>query len=177
MTQPQNDILERLARVLEEAGSRRPTHQEYKLKWTPMVPYTQDNIMAVSFDEIKSCVYELWSKENGTRTAVYVGETQDLGKRLDEHTKDTEENEHLKAADYSVMFFSFALVDGLVARKSVERALWKLYKHEWNDPDGPKGMGVEGQINLIEYFPEPYIINFNGARKAMTGVSSPVNLP
>lgn len=177
MNEEIDDIIERLARIVEAAQPRKPTKQLYRLDWTPMVPYTEANIEAVKSSGVGSCVYEIWERRDGKRTAVYVGETKALGARLEQHMQDSEENEHLRNADFSKLFFSYAPLTGPIARKTVERALWKLYSYAWNDEDGPKGMGVEGTVSVEEHFPEAYTINFNGTRKPMTGVTSPVTLP
>ncbi len=178
MADDDDDILERIARIVEAAEKRRrPNNTEYSLIWTPMVPYSENHVAAIESDAVGSCVYEIWRRKERTRTALYVGETQSLGVRLRQHAAEGEANEALKAADRSTLYFSYAEIVGPVARKSVERALWKLYHYPWNDKDGPKGMGVDGLIVLIEQFPAAYSINFNGTRRAMEGVKSPVELP
>jgi hypothetical protein len=131
----------------------------------------------VTQDGIGSCVYELWHQTPERRTAAYVGETREPGKRLAQHKSASEENDHFRGADSSQMLFSYALIRGAVARKSVERAPWKLYRDAWNGENGPLGMGVEAAIILAEAFPEPDTIDFNGVRKTLFGVRSPVYLP
>jgi hypothetical protein len=108
---------------------------------------------------------------------MYIGETKDLSARLVDHAGEAEPNQDIRAADKGALLFSYALVDGPISRKAVERGLWLLYDYPWNDKNGPQGGRVEGWIRLDEYFPDYYTINFNGVRRPMLGVSSPVFLP
>lgn len=171
--------LERIAKRIAEGQlpPRQPPQQRYRLDWSVMLPYTKENAQFIIDGGVGSCVYELWQYVKGGRTAVYIGETKDLGTRLNDHMQKTEPNPNIKNADFGKLLFSYALLDGPISRKAVERGLWRIYVYPWNDKDGPQGGRVNGLIRIDEVFPEYYSINFNGVRQPMLGVSSPVFLP
>jgi hypothetical protein len=176
---PEDILWERIAKILDEKGlSRRsPPSSSYVLNWTPTYAYSNRNVEAVGQLGVGSCVYEVWESAGDLRTAVYVGESGNLAERLARHGEASEENRCFRGADFSRLLFSYALVPGEISRQAVERALWKLYAYRWNNADGPHGGRVSGQVTIVEHFPEYYTINFNGVRRAMVGVESPVILP
>jgi predicted GIY-YIG superfamily endonuclease len=173
------ELSERIAKLREEAQKIRKelTKEKYRLRWSPLMPYNPEILQAMKDDEVGSCVYELWNPNSHGRVAVYIGECKELGSRLEEHMKPEEQNKFLKKADFRRMFFSFAIVQGIKARKSMERALWRLYEYPWNSLDGPVGAGVTGQVVVEEYFSEPFSIVFNGVRTTLSQVGSIVTLP
>jgi hypothetical protein len=176
---PDQSLWERIAKILEETDLRRrtPPSSEYVLNWSPTHSYSLANVQAIRQLQVGSSVYEVWQLEGAVRTAVYIGEATVLADRLADHAGTSEANPHFKSADFSQLLFSYATVEGEISRQAVERALWKLYSYKWNDPAGPHGGRVTGPINLTEHFPEYYTINFNGTRRPMLGVVSPVILP
>ena len=175
MPQDRKLLLERVARIIASAERRRPTKERYELAWSSMLPYDESSIDHVG--DVTSCVYEIWEQRGAGTTAVYIGETKDLERRLREHKGASEQNDNFKRANFDRLYFSYAEIGRHVARKMVERALWKLYQYEWNNENGPTGASTRGVVEIAEEFPEFYTINFNGARRVMKGVISPVLLP
>ncbi|HEV3339482.1 MAG TPA: GIY-YIG nuclease family protein [Pirellulales bacterium] len=176
---PDEPVMQRMARLIAEAQRQRRNVEgmTVALNWSCHVPLSSASVALISLSGAGSCVYEIWQTDGVYKTAVYIGETDDLGRRLGEHRAQGHPNPHFRHANFDLLSFSYVLVPGQLERQAVERALWKLYMYQWNDADGPHGGRAQGWIRLHESFPEFYSINFNGARCEMLGVVSPVLLP
>jgi hypothetical protein len=175
-----NRRLERLARLLEEISKPPPRDvhgDRHVLRWSPQYAYSKANVNLLKAAGPGSWVYEVWELRSELWVAVYVGETDRLGQRLEEHMSEQEENPNFRKADFRRLAVSFAQVLTEASRKDVERALWKLYLYDWNDVNGPKGARGHGTLILDEGFPELYSVNYNGVRRWLETVGSYVPLP
>jgi excinuclease UvrABC nuclease subunit len=118
------------------------------LDWKEYCEYTADNVQ--KYAPTKGGVYKIAIKQkDGTLKVRYVGQTDDLDRRLKEHLDlHNEPNECLKQRlqKYSA-HFSFAEVSLQSDRDGCELALYNHYKPVCNDPDGiPNGPAL--QINV-----------------------------
>lgn len=174
-----NRRMERLARILEEiAQPPRDIHGiKHVLHWTPQYAYTSGNIELLKQSPAGSFVYEIWELREQLWVACYIGETDRLGERLEEHVRSRDENPGFLKADFGRLAFSYAPVPTQAFRKDVERALWKLYQYGWNDSAGPQGARGQGTLIVEEYFPEPYSVNYNGTRRWLECIGSYISLP
>lgn len=106
------------------------------LEWSNYIDYTFDNVQ--KYAPNNSGVYKISIVQNdGSLKVRYVGQTNDLDKRLKEHLDfDNEPNECLreKLEKYNSKF-SFAKLDGQKNRDGAEFVLYNHYKPECNDPD------------------------------------------
>lgn len=100
--------LERIARILEEITKppRDVEGHKHVLHWSRQFAYTGPMLELFKIAGSGSCVYEVWEPRDDLWTAVYVGETDRLGQRLEEHMGKQEKNPHLRQADFSRLAFS-----------------------------------------------------------------------
>lgn len=116
-----------------------------QLDWKGYYEYTSDNVQKCA--PTSGGVYKISVKQQGGGLKVrYVGQANDLDRRLKEHLDtDNEQNECLaeRVKKYHTEF-SFAEVGDQSDRDGAELALFNYYKPECNDPDGiPNGPDIE----------------------------------
>jgi len=106
------------------------------LNWKGYHLYTNSNVQKYAPNE--AGVYKIGIKQQNKTLAVrYIGQTDDLDRRLKEHLDfNNEENECLvkKLKKYHSAF-SFAEVGRQSDRDGAERALYNHYRPVCNDPD------------------------------------------
>lgn len=115
------------------------------LDWKGYYKYTHSNVQ--KYAPNKAGVYKIGIlQKDDTLRVRYVGQTDDLDRRLKEHLDfDNEENECLveKLKKY-YSAFSFAEVSGQSDRDGAERALYNHYKPVCNNPDAiPNGPDID----------------------------------
>lgn len=116
-----------------------------KLDWKGYFEYTKGNVQKHA--PTKAGVYKIGIKQQNGKLAVrYVGQANNLDRRLKEHLDfDNEENECLveRLRKYHTEF-SFAEVSTRNDRDGAEKALYDFYEPTCNDPDAvPNGPDVE----------------------------------
>lgn len=107
--------------------------EKLHLDWKGYYLYNSSNLDKYVPEE--AGVYKLSVKlKNGKLRVFYVGQTDDLYRRLNEHLEDNEENECIKdnVQNYKCKF-KFALVSSKKNRDGAERALYFHYEPECND--------------------------------------------
>lgn len=114
------------------------------LNWSDYIKYTSTNVGRV-FN--KPGVYKISILQNDGSLAVrYVGQTDDLNRRLYEHLDvDNEKNQCLreKLSKYDASF-SVAVITSQEDRNGAELALYNHYKPTCNDPKAiPNGPALE----------------------------------
>ena len=106
------------------------------LTWNGYYKYTSDSVSRNVPEE--AGVYKISvSQQDGTLKVHYVGQSENLQKRLKEHLDiENEQNECLARhiSKYSCSY-KFALVPKQEDRDAVERALYIHYRPECNNPD------------------------------------------
>lgn len=115
-----------------------------QLDWKGYYEYTEENVQ--KHTPTKAGVYKICVKQkNGTLTVRYVGQADDLDRRLKEHLDlDNEQNECLaeRLRKYHVEF-SFAEVSTQSDRDGAELALYNHYNPVCNDADAiPNGPDI-----------------------------------
>ena len=121
------------------------TTRSLNLDWKGYYKYTADNVQ--KYAPTSAGVYKIAiEQKDGTLKVRYVGQANDLDRRLKEHLDlDNEQNECLKERlkKYTA-YFSFADVSLQSDRDGCELALYTYYKPVCNDPDGiPNGPVLE----------------------------------
>lgn len=120
-------------------------NRSIKLDWKGYFEYIESNVQ--KYAPTKAGVYKIGIKQQNGKLAVrYVGQANDLDRRLKEHLDfDSEENECLveRLRKYHAEF-SFAEVSTQSNRDGTEKALYDFYEPICNDPDAtPKGPDIE----------------------------------
>jgi len=120
--------------------------ENWTLTWTKLTALTEGIINSIPTD--KSGVYRLSYKSNdGNYYVFYVGQAEDIKKRLLEHLSVYEENEcikdHLRTKE---CFFRYAVITRKNVRDATERAAYREYKPSCNyqEPSGSDTI----QVNL-----------------------------
>lgn len=121
------------------------TTRTLNLEWKGYYDYTSDNVQ--KYAPTKGGVYKIAIKQkDGTSKVRYVGQANDLDRRLKEHLDlDNEQNECLKERlkKYSARC-SFAEVSLQSDRDGCELALYNHYEPVCNDPNAiPNGPVLE----------------------------------
>ena len=104
------------------------------LDWQGYYDYTEDNVLARA--PTNAGVYKIGVKlKNGNIRVCYVGQANDLERRLREHLDlDNEQNECLvEQLKKYITKFSFAKVSTKSDRDGAEKALYTHYGPECND--------------------------------------------
>ena len=121
------------------------TKRKLHLTWIGYYKYTSDSVSKNVPED--AGVYKISvSQQDDTLKVHYVGQAENLQKRLKEHLNvDSEKNkclaEHLSKYSCS---YKFALVSRQEDRDAAEKALYIHYKPECNDPDAiPNAPDVE----------------------------------
>lgn len=119
------------------------------LDWKGYYKYTDDNVQ--KYAPTKAGVYKIGIKQQNGQLAVrYVGQADDLDRRLKEHLDfDNEENECLveRLRKYHAEF-SFAEISNEDDRDGAELALYNHYEPVCNDPDAiPSEPDIEINYN------------------------------
>lgn len=115
------------------------------LEWKGYYEYTYNNVQ--KYAPLKAGVYKIsFKQQDETLKVRYVGQSDNLDKRLKEHLDfENEPNECLieRLKKYHAEF-SFAEVDKQTDREGAERALYRHYKPICNDPDViPNGPDID----------------------------------
>ncbi len=102
------------------------------LNWQTHQPYTQTTVS--NFAPEKAGVYILWVQlMSNSWKCFYVGQADNLKKRLLEHLSSNEDNPCIKnKVSKFVCGFSFALVPRQDDRDEIEKYLYEHYKPECN---------------------------------------------
>jgi len=116
-----------------------------QLDWEGYYEYNYDNVH--KYAPTKAGVYKIGIKQQNGKLAVrYVGQADDLDRRLKEHLDfDNEQNKCLaeRLRKYHAEF-SFAEVGTQSDRNGAEKALYAHYEPLCNDPDAiPNGPDIE----------------------------------
>ncbi len=116
-----------------------------QLDWRGYFEYTEENVQ--KYAPTTAGVYKIGIKQqNGELAVRYIGQANDLDRRLKEHLDlDNEQNECLseRLRKYHAEF-SFAEVSAQSDRDGTEKALYDFYEPTCNDPDAiPKGPDIE----------------------------------
>lgn len=116
-----------------------------KLNWKGYYVYNYDNVH--KYAPTKGGVYKISIKQQSGKLAVrYIGQANDLDRRLKEHLNlDNEQNKCLveKLSKYHAEF-SFAEISMQSDRDGAEKVLYDYYKPICNDPDAiPNGPNIE----------------------------------
>jgi predicted GIY-YIG superfamily endonuclease len=108
-----------------------------KLEWVGYHKYFKANVDTAIAEEKKAGVYKLSLElENGNLKPFYVGQTDDLKKRLNEHLLDSEQNECIKKKlNNYICYFKFAFLSQKEERDGAEKALYENYTPDCNDKD------------------------------------------
>jgi excinuclease UvrABC nuclease subunit len=119
--------------------------RKIELTWQGYYEYTSDNVQ--KYAPTNAGVYKIGIKQKDGKLAVrYVGQANDLDRRLKEHLDlKNEQNECLaeRLKKYHAEF-SFAEVSIQGDRDGAEKALYDFYTPDCNDPDGiPNGPDIE----------------------------------
>jgi len=108
------------------------TKSSLQLGWSGWYDYTWDNVQ--KYVPMKPGVYVLAVKlTNGNLRVFYVGQTENLDKRLKEHLADSEPNKCIKGNLKYACMFRYALIETQTGRDKAERALYKKFIPECND--------------------------------------------
>src|SRR3989344_1720599 len=121
------------------------TKRSIQLDWKGYFGYTEDNVQ--KYAPTRAGVYKIGIKQKDGNLAVrYVGQANDLDRRLKEHLDlKNEENECLaeRLRKYHAEF-SFAEVSTQNDRDGAEKALYDYYAPQCNDSDSiPNGPDIE----------------------------------
>lgn len=116
-----------------------------QLDWQGYYKYTSDNVQ--KYTPTSAGVYKISvMQKDDTLKVRYVGQANDLDRRLKEHLDTSnEQNECLaeRIKKYHTEF-SFAEISSQNDRDGAELALYNYYKPECNDPDGiPNGPDID----------------------------------
>lgn len=119
--------------------------RKIELTWQGYYEYTSDNVQ--KYAPTNAGVYKIGIKQKDGKLAVrYIGQANDLARRLKEHLDlKNEQNECLaeRLKKYHAEF-SFAEVSIQGDRDGAEKALYDFYTPDCNDPDGiPNGPDIE----------------------------------
>ncbi|MCC6323771.1 GIY-YIG nuclease family protein [Candidatus Nomurabacteria bacterium] len=119
--------------------------RKIELTWQGYYEYTSDNVQ--KYAPTNAGVYKIGIKQKDGKLAVrYIGQANDLDRRLKEHLDlKNEQNECLaeRLKKYHAEF-SFAEVSSQGDRDGAEKALYDFYTPDCNDPDGiPNGPDIE----------------------------------
>ena len=119
--------------------------RKLQLTWKGYYEYTTDNVQ--KYVPTKAGVYKILVKQQDDTLKVrYVGQADDLDRRLKEHLDlENEQNECLaeRIRKYHTEF-SFAEINTQDDRNDAEKALYYHYKSICNDPDAiPNGPDIE----------------------------------
>ena len=119
--------------------------QKVELKWSSIILYTLSNVKKSA--PLSAGVYRLSFEKDDKLTVFYVGQADNLDKRLSEHLSDEEQNDCIrrKLKNYTC-HFRFAKVASQGDRDCAERALYDHYD--------------EPECNIITPPGEPCDINF-----------------
>lgn len=111
--------------------------KKLELIWQKYSKYTRTNVQRDA--PTKGGVYKIaLRQQNDKLKVIYVGQANDLDRRLKEHLDlDNEKNECLasRLKKYNAEF-SFAEISTQTERDGAEKALYNHYKPVCNDPDG-----------------------------------------
>lgn len=118
------------------------------LNWSDYRKYTYNNVQ--QFAPASAGVYKIAIEQSDNTLKVrYIGQTDDIDKRLKEHLDlDKEQNECLveRLKKYSA-WFSCATVDRKSDRDGIEMALYNYYKPVCNDPKAiPNGPIIDANL-------------------------------
>jgi len=121
------------------------TKKTLQLNWKGYYEYTTENVQ--KYAPNRAGVYKISVKQEGGDLKVrYVGQANDLDRRLKEHLDtDNEQNDCLaeRIKKYHTEF-SFAEISNQNDRDGAELALYNHYSPKCNDPDGiPNGPDIE----------------------------------
>ncbi len=119
--------------------------QKIQLDWQGYYKYTDENVQ--KYASTNAGVYKIGIKQKDGKLKVrYVGQANDLDRRLKEHLDlDSEQNKCLeeRLRKYHAEF-SFAKVSTQNDRNGAEKALYDYYKPTCNDEDAiPNGPDIE----------------------------------
>lgn len=119
--------------------------KQLQLEWQGYYPYNEANVQ--KYAPTSGGVYKIGIKQKDGKLAVrYVGQANDLDRRLKEHLDlDNEQNGCLaeRLRKYHAEF-AFAKVGIQSDRDGVEKALYDYYEPACNDEDAiPNGPGIE----------------------------------
>lgn len=119
--------------------------RKLNLNWKGYYEYTYDNVQ--KYAPLKAGVYKIAIKQQGGTLRVrYVGQADNLDKRLKQHLDfENEQNECLveRLKKYHAEF-SFAEAGNQTDRNGAERALYNHYEPICNDPDAiPNGPDID----------------------------------
>jgi len=121
--------------------------RELNIKWSKIYGYNEGNDYFVPEN---SGVYEILIKnKNSKYDRTYIGETDNLKRRFNEHLSSLEENENIKLGlEQYQCVFNFALINNENNRLDAEQGLYQKYTYSWNQEE-PAGSGV-GQYRIVE---------------------------
>ena len=110
------------------------TKKSLSLSWSDWHIYNWDTVHKVA--PLKSGVYVLAVKmASGGWEKFYIGQAENLDKRLKDHLSDSEPNKCIKENLKYTCMFRYAVVESQSDRDKAERALYKGFKPECNDAD------------------------------------------
>lgn len=116
-------------------GTQTAAKKSLRVVWISWYDYDWNTVQRVA--PASGEVYALAVKlTDGNLRVFYVGQTDNLGRRLMEHLSDSEPNECIrnKVKKFQCMF-RFAVVESAIDRDKVERALYSKFRPGCNDPD------------------------------------------
>jgi excinuclease UvrABC nuclease subunit len=120
------------------------TKPKLLVEWSFWLDYTHDNVQR--YAPMSAGVYVLATKlKNGNVLIFYVGQAEDLDKRLKEHLSENEPNKCVRDEVKNYLCaFRYAKVSSQADRDRAERALYNRFTPKCNDPDRiPDVPGVE----------------------------------
>ena len=103
-----------------------------KVTWSSRITHSEDNVK-YNVPE-KAGIYRLLKAVDGGYGVQYVGESDDLQRRLLEHLPDGEKNECIKRLMKDTAYFRFALLEAEKDRLCAESYLYQEFSVDGNGP-------------------------------------------
>lgn len=107
------------------------------LDWSRLTELNDTNVKSIP-DKLPG-IYRLSHKRDDKYYVFYVGQSDNIRKRLLEHLSSSESNEGIKHyIAEKKCYFRYAKVEKEDVRKAAKRQMYKLYEPSWNEamPDG-----------------------------------------
>ena len=102
--------------------------------WSSRITYNEENVK-YNVPPALEGIYRLLIAQEGGYGAFYVGQTDNLQRRLLEHLSDEEENDCIKnGLKDTTAYFRFALLDGENDRLCAESYMYRHYDVDGNGP-------------------------------------------
>jgi len=103
------------------------------VEWKGKFPLKEAQVK-YNFPEITKGIYRLLNAQEGGYGVFYVGQTDNLQRRLLEHLSNEEKNNCIKKKLKYTVYFRFAVLDDETDRLCAESFLYKEYDIDGNGP-------------------------------------------